>query len=414
MITNFVGHLENMSLALDFLPKDYAINILTFVRKYLKDNLHSDIVDILWKRDFRPGQILLEPIEPDSHPGRGRTQPKLISLDPSIRSAVHNQSASDQISSQDAIWTFVYRFGSAVWLSGIATSNDTKRRISAKSGGDDDTLEQGYIRLTEPVENRARSGNIPPDYLVFYEETNTIIAIPMSHEDNQAAVSGVFSIEFSSHNNMDDRTVFDDLVKLAKCLANIWCKSEVHNRVTTDSDKAIQKFQAAVQGQHVPLYGSKLGFYSRPFQRSFEPIQVQINDCLRKLAQAHAQHYDQPATGQVPEDIIREIKQSRFGIADVTAANQNVMLELGMMLGLDKKVLIIRAEETEYDPPYNVSNLSTYQYSYEGQTVVFKDPTGRQRTLDDVIKRFVAEIEDKDPSWRNLNPFAFDSADGDS
>lgn len=63
--------------------------------------------------------------------------------------------------------------------------------------------------------------------------------------------------------------------------------------------------------------------------------------------------------------ICQQIQSSMFGIVDITGSNKNVLIELGMLYGFNKPVIILveRKEKTKIDIPSNIIGIEQVRYS---------------------------------------------------
>lgn len=401
---NLADHLEKLALAFDFLNEDQAERIVEFTHRFIKTDTRAYLFDILWRREITGG-FILDPVTRDKSTKRGETKSKFI---PATFKVPHHDdevsSAQKDISNQPSIWTFVFTKREPVWISGIKKEEHI---CSTKANGTDSSLERNYVRLVNPVKNFATGSMIPTDYLVFYQDTDSIIAFPLLY---QGTVWGIFSCEFEGTFEYSD-TLYACFDNIVKSLANILWKSEVHQKTSQDTKDAINKFEESVRNlaPGTKRHDQRVGFYARPFAErpeegvtQFEAIEKRINESLLRHG-AHAGHYQQSASKGVVEDILDKIKSTYFGIVDLTGVNPNVMMEFGIMKALERKNLIIKSKKDPTPLPFNVSHLPCHQYDSKDGKLFFIAPSGENMDIDNVIDSLIEEVEAENADFRNAN-----------
>ena len=218
MFQNLIAELEELTLAVDFVTAEHAKKICELVNRQVADKLDAYIIDILWKKPARVGTIL-QPFLSTERSRRGQAKSHFV----------NGESAG--------IWTFVYRNETAVWLEGIQ-QNDEYIVRSIADGGIDDKLDRGYIRVAQPIKNRATKIEMQSGDLIFYEDTDAIVTIPLLH---WSTTWGAYSIELERHGTVDE-TTYRQLVDLSKWIAMIIWKSDVQCENSDGTNQAITRF----------------------------------------------------------------------------------------------------------------------------------------------------------------------------
>jgi nucleoside 2-deoxyribosyltransferase len=153
----------------------------------------------------------------------------------------------------------------------------------------------------------------------------------------------------------------------------------------------------------VTLDSQRSCFFAYPFQDKFHKLRDEIADVLRAKwgvrLKATSLEINDP---NVVADIEKQIRSAHFGIADITGNNPNVLWELGMMIGLNKPVVILKdtadAEKTAFD----------VHGSYRIQYQVAKDPsTGavEYALLEKGLERNMKFILERFPELRNAEEY---------
>lgn len=129
--------------------------------------------------------------------------------------------------------------------------------------------------------------------------------------------------------------------------------------------------------------------YRKPFQEIGNAFNVDFIFADEKISSLH-----------ILQKIANQIKESEFGIYDITGWNPNVTLELGLALGMSEKVFVaLNPEKTEMDDlPSDLKGMDRLQYSSHSQ---FQDELERLLSQelpppkDPEAEDFLATLQDK-------------------
>ena len=383
MFENILQEFKKLTVAIDFLSEANAKELIDFVSRKIMEELGAYTVDLLWKQPAERG-IFLKVLWSKSNSNRGQAKGHFV----------------DQES--HGIWSKVYREKKPVWIEGIQSKECIK---SIQDGGEDDTLGAGYIRLNKSVKNKRGGDIVEIDDLEFYEDTDTVIAIPMSYRDT---IWGVYSIELERYQkNVEDKT-FREIYALANAMASVIWKSDVEKQYLNDTSRAINNFKDSIATFPVTirLNPVRVGFMIRPFVgEDFEYIEKYINKSLHKK-NVHVTHYSHPAgAGPVIQNLMEEIKKAHFGIADITNNTPNALLELGMMMILNKRFIILKRKDDDTDVPFDIGSYQYYKYEMKGPELVFFEPGQKNPVkIDDVFNSFIERLE-KDRRFSKAQPY---------
>ncbi len=145
---------------------------------------------------------------------------------------------------------------------------------------------------------------------------------------------------------------------------------------------------------------------------------MDIENYIRPFLNDHgiqAQHYEHPPgrTGPVISEIINEIRGSHFGVVDITGLNPNVMLELGMMMVLERKFILLRQHDDDDDTqmPFDLKAHQIYRYKIEhrdpgskAEIKVFIPGENRFDSIEPIFLSFIEELQ-SDPEFAEANPW---------
>lgn len=373
MFENILKEFKRLSMAVDFLTEDQATDIIGTVTRKVMEYMGAYTVDVLWRKEKIRDGIYLRALWSESKSRRGSAKGHFVNPE------------------SHGIWSKVYREHKPVWIEGIQ-SKECERSITA--GGTDENLEERYIRLTDPIKNQIGGRSIEPSDLEFYEDTDTIIAIPISYRDT---IWGVYSIQLDKFQKKVEDKAFKEISDLVYEMAHLMWKSDVQKQYIDDTKRAITNFQDAIVTPPVTitLNRERKGFIARPFVgEDFQYVEDYINEYLH-VKGIHVDHYSySPGGGIIIENLMEKIKQAHFGIADITENRPNSLLELGMMMILDKKFIILKRKDDDKEVPFDISAYQYYRYEKEGVKFVFFEPgNNNPLNIDDIFDSFIRILE---------------------
>jgi molecular chaperone HtpG len=104
-------------------------------------------------------------------------------------------------------------------------------------------------------------------------------------------------------------------------------------------------------------------FFAYPFNDKFHKLREEVARILcekcRVRLKTTALEWANP---RVVEDIEYQIRSAHFGIADITGNNPNVLWELGLMVGLNKSVVILKDKTDTAKTPFDVYGMYRLEY----------------------------------------------------
>ncbi|WP_346290513.1 GAF domain-containing protein [Sphaerothrix gracilis] len=359
---DMLSELEQLSLTLDFLNREEARQVTEVVSEKIKENLNAHIIDILWRQEGRYHDIL----QPFSSLNVSRREP----IKPfEIR--------EDSV----GIWPWVYRNKEAIWIEKIHSSD-----------------------LKQPIENKVTGQLVESRDLEFFRDTDSILAVPLLFRD---ALWGIFCIELPVSGNFTTEIV-EFIKRLSKPIANIIWKADAYELNDTQTSQAIVKFKEIVQGSRIQVNPYRTGFIARPFTSETSDF-YELEDCIREFLVANniqARRYIHPPGNRyVVSEIMKQIKDSHFGIVDITGFSPNIMLELGMMMILNKKFILLHQKVDNLELPFDIQNYHCYKYEIRRGGIYAWSPGDSQAVkIEEILKSFIPELY-RDPVFRDAKAF---------
>lgn len=362
--------LNRLSLSLDYLDEEHRNSVLKVVNQRVKSLLKARIVDVRWKGELNPGAggILLQPI---------------YSSTPNPKPYFVNEQSQ-------GVWSWLYHNRKPVWLENLHERAPN-----------------------EPWPNKADNNeNMDPKYLTIDPATNTIISLPLVYGESTDVVWGAFTVEWGADDTPDEDTL-KGLISLARPIGRIVWKADLHMIDRLDTRNAIDLLDKAVAtaGTETVLNKYRSGFYVRPFDAKYVKIENFIGNYLH-AKKIQVQRFVNPGGGRpVINDIIKMIRMSHFGIVDITGLNPNVLVEVGMLLGLKRQVMLIKEAGDAAPTPFNLSayEIHKYQVLQEGAeaepTVEFYDPGANNYVpAEQALGRFLEELRNHE-GFRKASPW---------
>lgn len=367
-----LNELERMSLALDFVPRAEATVLIEALLRRLTNVLGTHIIDVLWRKDVWGG-VGLEPYTFVDISRRGGA--KYLALPAEIRDDM-----------KVGLWPYVYRRREPVWL--------------------EKTKPPGLEPSDVPIINRATNNPIERPYLYVWEETDSIMATPLVFGDS---VRGVFCIELAESGKLNEG-ILDLMRRLSVPLATIIWKSEAHRLNHEHTTNAVKDLIHSINSYSFDEFINpyRAGFFARPFKAESSPVETAIKSEMERHGILARQFVQRPAADTINE-IMNQIGRAHFGIADITRSNPNVMLEVGMMIIQNKRLLLLRDIDDTTELPFDTNQYPYFAYSINGEgdalSVSFFRADGTEVPLSSVVEDFLNYLLDKDPAFKNARPF---------
>jgi hypothetical protein len=135
----------------------------------------------------------------------------------------------------------------------------------------------------------------------------------------------------------------------------------------------------------------RTAFFARPCRPVFATVESWIAERLWKkdiLVRRRDRLLGEPLRLQ---EIALEIRSAHFGLADVTRNDPNVQMELGMMIALQMKVLLLRRSDDRTPLPFDLKGLTLVRYVLKpGPTLLAVSPeTGQPQPFAEILNPFV-------------------------
>jgi hypothetical protein len=103
-------------------------------------------------------------------------------------------------------------------------------------------------------------------------------------------------------------------------------------------------------------------FISEPYDKKRQEREASILEAIKGYKHVIADH--KAMNIALTCKICQQIQSAQFGIVDITSGNRNVLIELGMLYGFNKPVVILikRSEKTKIEIPSNIIGIEQIRY----------------------------------------------------
>ncbi|HEX7301365.1 tetratricopeptide repeat protein [Lentzea sp.] len=116
----------------------------------------------------------------------------------------------------------------------------------------------------------------------------------------------------------------------------------------------------------------------------YEPLRKLVADRLRRDVELVIEK-DKKISGAIHPSMFAEAKNAEVYIADLTGANPNVYLELGVRWALRDNVTVLVCQDTNQDMKFNVANVRAVPYG--------KDPSDLQEALETITEVIITGLQ---------------------
>lgn len=264
-----------------------------------------------------------------------------------------------------------------VWINEITPGAASGRNIF-----DNEIIEGGYFNL--------------------YEGTRAFAAVPIVYRDQ---LNAILAVEVTDGYNRLEKNIVDILRYIAEATGILMWKANVSAEHEKQANEAISYFRESINNATVRrLALHRTGFICRPFNENFGSIA----DVIKKTfgsAEVQATEY-RPRAGReyVVEEMIEQINAANFGISDITSLNANVLIETGLMIGINKPMIILRDKRDAQPIPFDIHGRQVYRYYQHQEQVMIQDAT-TSTPLNRFITEFIRDLEKNNREFGDARPW---------
>jgi hypothetical protein len=349
-----IEQLEQLCLAVGVVQPSDARQVTEAVNRRLKELLNAQIVKLYWKDEAEEG-VILKPIAYINE--TNSPDPQRFSF-----------------GSQDkGVLQWVFREAQPLWLEDI------------KAHRQDDSLVNQATK--EPIEHDELELSDPP-------QSDSMLVVPIVE---RGVVHGLYSAELQSSAQLSVQALAL-MQRLSRSLAPLLYNADTYEYDIQKTNRAIRHFLDSIQSfvfDRVLLdQNVRTAFVARPYGEQFSAVQERVEGALAAYG-VRARHYMAESQQYVVQEIISQIKNSHFCIADLTGSNSNVLAEVGMMMVLHKKLIVLKRRGDELAVPFDLRQYSIWEYELgrdRNELLVWNAAESRMVPFGDSLQRFISKL----------------------
>ena len=238
---------------------------------------------------------------------------------------------------------------------------------------------------------------IPDHYFKIDHRTRSFAAVPIRYREQ---LRGVLSVEAPIPGRIR-RAHVDAMTALEGPVGILLWKSSIAKQNYTHTQEAIHSFRQQNSKLINPLNPYRTGFIARPFSPEFELLEKTAKEIFRKRQIQLRPYQHSPGKGFVVDEMLVQIRAAHFGIVDITALNENVLLEYGAMASASKPIIIFRKRDDSAQLPFDLGGFHYYTYAIIDGGIVTYNPadTASRVPVESIINSFIAEELMNDKSF---------------
>jgi hypothetical protein len=348
-----IEQLEQLCLAAGAVGTTDAKRVVNAVNRPVSRLLDAHIVKLYWARDAEEG-VILEPVGFENR-----------SNAPDPRDFPVREGAC-------GILEWVYTNGKPLWLEEMRRDAHEPTMLNRANDTEIDVAE---LNLKDPPQSDAT------------------IVVPIRE---RGVVCGLYSVEMQKSGRLSNQ-VLDLLTKLGRSLGALLYNVDVYDYDLRKTGRAIQAFESTLDGfsfDRVLIEQSyRTAFVARPYRGEFARVQTAIERALGRHG-IRAKHYMPDSQKYIVSEIIEQIRSAHFCVVDLTGNNPNVVAEVGMMMGMGKRPLVLKQRGDDAEVPFDLGQFSVWEYELTAdEKLLVHSPADHQLIdLDAVLERFLARL----------------------
>jgi hypothetical protein len=340
--------LDQLSKAIGIVDQATARHVAEEVNRKLAALLRAQVVRFYWSRTAEDGTVL----DPIAFINETRaSDPQQFTVTAGSRGLLH--------------WAF--RSGQGLWLEDLRRTCREPTLTNLMTG--------------EPVDTAELVLGDPPS-------CDSLMVVPIFE---RGIPQGLYLVELQASERLT-KGIAELMRELGEDVGTIVYNADVYDYDARKSRDAVRRFVDSIKDialdPVIVHQRIRTAFVARPYSEEFTSIQERVEKALAAKG-VQARHYTAQMNRAVIEEIVSQIRNSHFCVVDLTGNNPNVLTEIGMMIVLGKKLLVLRRRGDDTALPFDVSHYTYWEYEPYGDDqlrVWTADGTGLP--FEDVVDRF--------------------------
>lgn len=351
-----IDQLEQLSLAVGPISKTDAKQLVDMINRKVMALLSAQVVKTYWLEEAQDG-ILLRPVTFINTTQAEDPKPFQIREHPS------------------GVLSWVFHHKCALWLETLRIKD-----------------------LGNSIQNEIDGKEVSPNYLDMpgsYDWMDSMMCVPLMVRGD---VWGLHSVELQGSGRLNEN-VLDLLQRIGKALSSLLWNADVYEYDLEKTSRAVQHFLTTTAPfSFDPIFLEerfRSGFIARPFDKDFSKIEDKLVSLFRSRGVRARRYVPEGGRRYIIDDITSQIRNSHFGVADITGANPNVLTELGMMMSLRKHFMLIRMKGDPSPPPFDISQYPLYEYELGPgpESLRMWNPIDHKyQSFEEVLDKFIGQL----------------------
>jgi hypothetical protein len=360
--------LDQLCKAIGIVDQATARQVVEEVDRKLQALLRAQVVRFYWSRPAEDGTVL----DPIAFINETRApNPQQFTVTAESRGLLH--------------WAF--RTGQPLWLENLRR---THREPSQRN-----------LLTSEDVDSADLALGDPPT-------CDSLMVIPIFE---RGIPQGLYLVELQASGRLT-RGIAELMRELGESVGTIVFNADMYDYDARKSRDAVRRFIDSIKDVSLdPVIihqRTRTAFVARPYGGDFTSIQERVEKALASKG-VQARHFTAEMSRAVIDEIVSQIRNSHFCVVDLTGNNPNVLTEIGMMIVLGKRLLVLRRRGDTSDIPFDVSHYTYWEYEPQGtdQLRVWSPADNSTIPFEDVLDRFLDTLP---PTFWSAEPWEQESS----
>jgi hypothetical protein len=340
--------LDQLSKAIGIVDQATARQVVEEVNLRLAELLRAQVVRFYWSRPAEDGTVL----EPIAFINETRSpNPQQFTVTAESRGLLH--------------WAF--RTGRPLWVEDLRRSHREPSLLNLMTSEEVETAELAL-------------GDAP--------WCDSLMVVPIFE---RGIPQGLYLVELQAAGRLT-KGIAELMRELGEAVGTIVYNADMYDYDAGKSRDAVRRFLDSIKGVSLdPVIihqRTRTAFVARPYSGEFTSIQERVEKALASKG-VQARHFTAQMNRAVIDEIVSQIRNSHFCVVDLTGNNPNVLTEIGMMIVLSKKLLVLRRRGDDTALPFDVSHYTYWEYEPLGadQLQVWT-ADGTSMPFQDILDRF--------------------------
>lgn len=326
--------LEQLSAAVGAVTDGTAKEVIDAVNRRLLTLLNAQMIKVYWKSEAQQGAIL-NPIAYINQMGVTDPLPFLV------------------LPETTGVLARVFRTSRSLWLENL-----------------------GSLPAGENPTDRLTGAEIPADELnlpTTGTRADSMFVLPLIE---RGITYGLYSIELAFTSSLT-KPAYDLVERLCRSISSLLFNADFYKYDIDKTHTAVAKFLDSIRDfKFDPIVAKDIyrtAFIAHPFTPQSKGLQDRLEKCLLEEG-VRSQSYVPRGGTYVIAEIVSNIRNSHFCIADLsgTTPNSNVLAEVGIMIVLGKKLILLRERggggERGSEVPFDLAQYPIWDYELGSET----------------------------------------------